>query len=302
MSGKPAISVIIPTYGRPERLRYCLAALSAIDYPRDRFEVIVIDDGSRIPPSTVVAEFAKHVNVKLIQQRHAGPARARNLGAKSSCAEFLAFTDDDCAPTPTWLTTIEACLRATPNQLIAGRVINALPRNPYSSASQILIDYLVGYFNANFQSACFVTSNNIGIARRDFFEAGGFDNSFRNAAGEDREFGDRWKNLGRVVNFRPELVVEHAHELTLRRFWQQHFNYGRAAWSFHLSRLTRGSHVISLEPWTFYRDLVIYPFKQPQATRPLFLAALLILSQIANAFGFVSMRFAHATRLPLATG
>jgi glycosyltransferase involved in cell wall biosynthesis len=302
MSGKPAISVIIPTYGRPERLRYCLAALSAIDYPRDRFEVIVIDDGSRIPPSTVVAEFAKHVNVKLIQQRHAGPATARNLGAKSSCAEFLAFTDDDCAPTPTWLTTIEACLRATPNQLIAGRVINALPRNPYSSASQILIDYLVGYFNANFQSACFVTSNNIGIARRDFFEAGGFDNSFRNAAGEDREFGDRWKNLGRVVNFRPELVVEHAHELTLRRFWQQHFNYGRAAWSFHFSRLTRGSHVISLEPWTFYRDLVIYPFKQPQATRPLFLAALLILSQIANAFGFVSMRFAHATRLPLATG
>lgn len=302
MSGKPAISVIIPTYGRPERLRYCLAALSATDYPRDRFEVIVIDDGSRIPPSTVVAEFAKHVNVKLIQQRHAGPARARNLGAKSSCAEFLAFTDDDCAPTPTWLTTIEACLRATPNQLIAGRVINALPRNPYSSASQSLIDYLVGYFNADFQSASFITSNNIGIARRDFFEAGGFDNSFRNAAGEDREFGDRWKTLGRVVNFRPELVVEHAHELTLRRFWQQHFNYGRAAWSFHLSRLTRGSRVISLEPWRFYRDLVIYPFKQPQATRPLFLAALLILSQIANAFGFVSMRFAHATRLPLATG
>jgi glycosyltransferase involved in cell wall biosynthesis len=302
MSGKPAISVIIPTYGRPERLRHCLAAFSAIDYPRDKFEVIVIDDGSRVPPTTVVAEFGKHVNVKLIQQRHAGPATARNLGAECAGGEFLAFTDDDCAPTPTWLSTIEARLRATPNQLIAGRVINALPRNPYSSASQILIDYLVGYFNANFQSACFVTSNNIGIARRDFFEVGGFDNSFRNAAGEDREFGDRWKSLGRVVNFRPELVVEHAHELTLRRFWQQHFNYGRAAWLFHLSRMTRGSHVISLEPWTFYRDLVIYPFKQSGATRPLFLAALLILSQIANAFGFASMRFAPTARLPLAAG
>jgi len=52
MTALPTFSVVIPTYRRPERLVACLRSLAALDYPRDRFEVIVVDDGSGAPVKT----------------------------------------------------------------------------------------------------------------------------------------------------------------------------------------------------------------------------------------------------------
>ncbi len=42
----PSFSIVIATHNRPRQLAECLAALASLDYPRDRFEVIVVDDGS----------------------------------------------------------------------------------------------------------------------------------------------------------------------------------------------------------------------------------------------------------------
>ena len=288
--GRPAISVVIPTYARPDRLRRCLTALCALDCPSPRFEVIVVDDGSPEPPVDLVAEFAQRLNIRLLQRPHAGPASARNAGATEATGEFLAFTDDDCAASPSWLSAMEACLRLAPNDLVAGRVVNALPQNIYSTTSQLLVDYLIGYFNADAATACFVTSNNMGIARAGFLEAGGFNIAFRRAAGEDREFGDRWRRAGKNVSFRADVVVEHAHDLTLRRFWRQHFNYGRGAWEFRVARISTGAVPAPLEPFSFYRKLVMYPFRQPGVGRRWRVAILLAMSQAANALGFLSAR------------
>jgi glycosyltransferase involved in cell wall biosynthesis len=46
----PLFSVIIPTYNRPERLSVCLESLARLNYPPDRYEVVVVDDGSEISP------------------------------------------------------------------------------------------------------------------------------------------------------------------------------------------------------------------------------------------------------------
>ena len=54
MTNQPFFSIIIPTYNRPERLRSCLGAIALLDYPRKRFEVIVVDDGSKKPLDDVV--------------------------------------------------------------------------------------------------------------------------------------------------------------------------------------------------------------------------------------------------------
>ena len=88
------VSIVIPTYGRPDQLAACLDSLEALDYPRDRFEVIVVDDGSPQP----LPPYGGALRVTLVRQAHAGPAAARNTGAAASRGRWLAFTDDDCRP------------------------------------------------------------------------------------------------------------------------------------------------------------------------------------------------------------
>jgi len=77
----PFFSIIVPTYARLRQLTACMQALANLDYPRDRFEVIVVDDGSETPPEAAVLSFRNRLDVTLVQQAHAGPAVARNTGA-----------------------------------------------------------------------------------------------------------------------------------------------------------------------------------------------------------------------------
>lgn len=279
-------SIIIPTYNRPKQIASCLESLTRLEYPRDRFEVIVVDDGSKTTLESVAAPFYNQINVKLLRQRNSGPATARNTGAKQAQGQFLAFTDDDCMPSPNWLEKLEARFAQTPHCLIGGRTINALPHNCYSTASQELIDYVYKYYNAKPPGACFFASNNIALPTELFLNVGGFDTAFPLAAAEDREFCDRWLQHGYQMLYAPEVQIAHAHHLTLRSFWRQHFFYGRGAFCFHEVRAKRETKPISLEPLSFYANLLFYPLPQSQNWRSLQVSFLLGLSQVANAAGF----------------
>ena len=84
----------------------------------------------------------------------------------------------------------------------------------------------------------------------------------------------------------PDAVVFHAHPLTLRRFVRQHFEYGRGAWDYRRARAARACRPVRIEPWTFYRDLLLYPIRT-HGWRGGRLAALVVLAQTANAVGFL---------------
>jgi glycosyltransferase involved in cell wall biosynthesis len=71
----PKFSIVVPTYNRPESLRRCLQSLAQLDYPRDAFEVVVVDDGSRQQLDDVVADFDQAIAVQLIRQANAGPCQ-----------------------------------------------------------------------------------------------------------------------------------------------------------------------------------------------------------------------------------
>ena len=185
------ISIVIPTYNRPERLEQCLESIARLDYPSNRFEVIVVDDGSRISLEPIAVKFEDCISINLIRQSNAGPASARNTGAAAAQGDYLIFTDDDCQPHPDWLKTLTQAIKDFPNTLIGGHTINALPNNLYSSASQLLIDYLYDYYNQQKEEATFFASNNFALPRKLYQQLEGFDTSFPLAAGEDREFCDR---------------------------------------------------------------------------------------------------------------
>src|SRR5690242_1278529 len=113
-SPRPTYSVVVPTYQRGAALERCLDALASQTLERDRFEVIVVDDGSVTPPRAAVARAAASLDVRLIEQANAGPASARNAGARAARGEYVVFTDDDCIPDAGWLRAIDVVATCHP--------------------------------------------------------------------------------------------------------------------------------------------------------------------------------------------
>lgn len=284
---QPSISVIVPTYRRPEALRRCLRHLADQRFPRDRFEIIVVDDGTGEPPEDAVAEVCGRVAVTLHAQPHTGPAAARNTGARHAAGEYLAFTDDDCAPAPDWLTSLTACWVEHPGAGVGGRTVNMLPTNLCAVVSQVIIDLAYDFYNSTGEEARFFASNNLAMPAGRFRELGGFDESFHWS--EDRDICDRWRQAGYRLLFAPAAVVYHANALNWRRFCRQHFNYGRGAFRYHRGRARRGSGRL--------RDDIRFHAELPRRLAAVFaatplrrwsgLAALLTAWQAANAVGYL---------------
>ncbi|MCZ2837701.1 glycosyltransferase family 2 protein [Modestobacter sp. VKM Ac-2985] len=282
---EPDVSVVIPAYRRPDRLRSCLTALAGQDHPRDSFEVVVVDDGSPEPLAALLPEFTDRLRLTVHRQANAGPAVARNVGAEQAAGQLLAFTDDDCEPEPGWVGALAATHRATPEAMIGGSIVNALPDQRCAEASQLLVGFLYEWFSDGAASR-FFASNNLAVPRADFLALGGFDTTFPRPGGEDRELCERWRRTGRDMVEAPDAVVRHSHTMALRGFCRQHWNYGRGAYDVHRRRVAAGEGKVRIEPARFYWELLTYPFGRAPLARAVPLAGLMAVSQVANAAGF----------------
>ena len=280
-------SIVVPTYRRPESLIRCLEAIEGLHFPRDRFEVLVVDDGSPTPPADIVASLDHSLQAKLVSMRHAGPATARNTGASLARGRYLVFTDDDCRPQPDWLDSIDRWTSSRQGPVaIGGHTVNVLTDNMYAEASQGIVDYLYEYFGEHSAPRRFFTSNNLVVPREDFADVGGFDESFALAAAEDRDFCERWLEAGKALQYASDMMVSHAHPLGFVRFNRQHFNYGRGAFDLHRSRAQRGEPSLKIEPLRFYAGLIAYPLRRSRSGRGALLALLHLWSQVAYVAGY----------------
>lgn len=294
-------SVIIPTYNRPKLLLRCLRALAMMDYPRDAFEVVVANNGVVLPPRDELGAAAGGITLSLISLDNIGPAAARNAAAVRAKGEYFALIDDDSAPAPEWLSALDRAIRANPGAMIGGRTLNGLRDNIYSEASQLLLEYLYGYYGGNAPGRRqFFASNNMAIPASIFREMRGFDGSFERAA-EDREFCERWQKSGRSFWFAEDAVVLHAHDLDAKTFPRQHFNYGRSAFAFRRKVARIRSGRVRVEPLPFYLGMLRFPY-QKQMRKAATFSLLLGLSQLANAGGFFFEAVANLARRPLAAG
>lgn len=185
--GRPRFSVIVPSRDRPVQLERCLRALARLEYERDAYEVVVVDNRGNVPLTGLLERFRTDLAVRLVEERLRGPAAARNAGADAAEGQYLAFTDDDCEPVPTWLAALDRRLAGAPDSVVGGSLVNPLPDNPFSSASQVVMDAIYRHYNSN-STARFLASNNLALAALLFRELGGFDTSFPVAGGEDLEW------------------------------------------------------------------------------------------------------------------
>jgi GT2 family glycosyltransferase len=283
---RPPFSIIIPTYNRPLLLRACLDAIARLDAPKDRFEVLVVDDGGETSPAETVDAFRDRLAVDLLCQPHGGPAKARNFGAARAQGDVLVFIDDDCLAAPDFLDRLAAQLDATPECCLGGRTVNALPDNVYSSASQAVMEYLSAALDGSGRSGRFFCSNNVAFPAEMFRRIGGFDETM--TTGEDRDICDRWESQGFGLRYCPDVRVRHAHALTLASFWRQHFNYGRGSCRFRRHRARRHGRALALESLPFYVNLLRYHGTKMGRAGAARVSLLMALSQAATAMGFAT--------------
>ena len=114
----PDIAVVVPTYRRAELLPRLVGALERQTLPLDRFEVIVVDNGSNDDTASVLADLEARspLHLRLLEvPENDGPARARNLGWQATRAPLVAFTDDDCVPRPDWLAQLVSTAAHSPS-------------------------------------------------------------------------------------------------------------------------------------------------------------------------------------------
>jgi len=293
---RPKFSVVVPTYGRPDPLARCLAALAALDYRRDGFEVIVADDGSPAPVDDVAAPVRDSLDLTVLRLAHGGAGAARNRAVEVARGEFLAFTDDDCAVTRDWLTCLEARLaRTNGGVMVGGKTRNALVDNPYSTASQMVVDVGYAHLNVDPEHAAFFTASNMAMHRERFVDVGGFDTRF--VASEDRELCARWSECGLRMVYAREARVDHFHELDAWSFVRQHFVYGRGAFQMQRVRAQRGWRQFGPDPG-YYRRLFRHPFHERDAARALGLSSLLVASVFATLAGVLVESLRHRGEEP----
>lgn len=199
------VSVVIPTHDRPDGLARLLDGLRRQSIDPERFETIVVDDGS-LTPVTVAPN---GLQLRVLRHEHPrGPAAARNWGWRSAAAETVAFIDDDCVPAERWL---EAVLAAAVGEydVVQGKVAplpeQLMCRHPLSHTIEV-----------DGASPLFVSAN-IAYPRSLLARLDGFDETFKRACGEDAELGARATKAGAVARFAPEALVFHEiRELSLR--------------------------------------------------------------------------------------
>jgi len=287
----PTFSIIIPTYGRPDQLSNCLDTLIEVEPPSHGFEVIVVDDGTPEPLAPLLEPWQERLQLTVLRQANAGPGPARNLGLTVAQGQFIAFTDDDCLIDLEWLRALETAFRGHSHALLGGRT-SQQPGDPYSETNQLIFDAVHRFYNESGQHASFFPSNNMAVSAELLREVGGFDPEFYPHASEDRELCDRWRHLGHDLIYVPEAHLIHARPASFRRYWQQHFNYGRGAHHYHRVRAERGSGQLR-DDAVFHRRLPAM-LREPLGKLPMGkrteALALLGVWQLANAAGYFKER------------
>jgi mycofactocin glycosyltransferase len=220
----PRVSIVIPVRDQPSDLAECLASLAELDYPPDRREIIVVDDGSKKDVSPVIAS----ENIRIIRlEKSRGPAAARNIGAEKAGGDILAFLDADCVAGEKWLKEIVPFFRAAAVGAVGGRVDGYYKKgfmDRYEATGSSLNMGNRVLMEGKSTSSFYVPTANMLVRRDIFMSTGGFQPGMR--IGEDVDFCWRLRDLGHSLLYVPFGRVAHKHRHRPDRMLRRRAQYG----------------------------------------------------------------------------
>ncbi len=218
----PFVSIIVPVLNGERTIRQCLVSLLRVDYPPERREILIVDNGS----SDGTIKIVKQYPVELLTESRKGAAAARNRGIDGSRGEILAFTDADCVISTCWLRELANGFN---NATVSG-VEGETPAYPSETPTERYAARIGSHSRqARLSSPFFPFVNTANVAfRREVFERiGCFDTRFPGAGFEDIDFSWRFFQAGNLeLRYNPKAIVFHHHRSTAWGFFRQQMGYG----------------------------------------------------------------------------
>ncbi|MEW6295727.1 MAG: glycosyltransferase [Candidatus Diapherotrites archaeon] len=206
-------SVIIPMFNGEKTIKKCIDSILNQKIELN-YEVILVDDGSTDNTKNIIREkYGKNKKIKLIEQSHAGPAKARNLGAKKAGGEILVFTDSDCEAESNWLKEI---LKPFKNKNIAGVQGAYKTKQDCIIARYVQIEIEDRYEKMRKEKFVDWIGSYAAAYKKDIFiKLGGFDENFPSASGEDPDISYKMQERKLNLVFNQEAIVYHKHPESL---------------------------------------------------------------------------------------
>lgn len=270
---EPEISVVIPTHNRATILRETLEALFSQSLDKDRFEIVVVDDGSQDGTADMLAELSSRTShhLRTYWQENKLAGTARNLGIQEAKAAIVLLMDDDIIPNPELLKQHLQLHRRYPevDVGVSGRVITGstnvdlcrpdyrkVPFNNTTDHGDPLID------------AGSLVTQNISLKRKFIIEGGLFTDGL--PCLQDKELGLRLRKRGLRLIYCREAVVIHLAPLdTVEKVVKNGKNYGRtlAEWyeripqfqseiTLFAGRFNAGWRHFASDPLQYFKDAV----------------------------------------------
>ncbi len=241
----PSVSIIIPVYNGAATIAQAIERSLAQVYSGTK-EVVVVDDGSTDNTAAVVSSYP----VVYLKQENAGPASARNLGAKHAKGDVFVFTDADCLPEPGWLSLMIAGFNSNDTGSVCGSYAIA---NPEEQLARVIHDEILFRHHRlmpEFPRA--FGSYNVAIRADLFRSVGGFNAVYRNASGEDNDLSYKILAAGQKIHFLKGALVAHYHQTRLFKYLQEQFRHG----FWRVKMYQDHARMITGDDYTFWKDMI----------------------------------------------
>ncbi len=251
----PFVSVIIPVLN-DKRIELCLSALAHQTYPKDRYEVIVVDNGSKnqVEIKKIVEKFPFAV---FSHEPYPSSYAARNRGISLAKGEVLAFTDADCIPYNNWLEKGVNSLLDVPNcGLVGGRIVffGKEPKRMTATRfyeSKTYVNQELYVRNIHFAAACNL------FTRREVIErVGAFESLLK--SGGDFEFGRRVFGAGYTLSYEKEAVAFHFLRENLKAFLKRQQRIAGGLYELNCKRSSCDLKKFLLQQWPKKKDFIHY--------------------------------------------
>jgi len=213
------VSVIVPVYNAEKTLKECINSLLDIDYPKEKLELIFVNNSSTDRTEFILNEYKGRI--KILYERKKGPAAARNNGLLNASGEIIAFTDSDCMVDRHWLNHLLLPLQDEQVGIVGGKILAKTPYNKIEKFGEAIHDHesAINIFRPPYVITMNWASRLLVLKEADFFNE-----DFIRC--EDVDLSHRIFMAGYKIVYAPEAVIYHRNEKTLSGLFKEGYLHG----------------------------------------------------------------------------